>query len=251
MSADHIAIVMAGALSGGFVAGLAGFGTGLVAVGIWLHALPPAVAASLVVICSVVSQLQTIPTVWRYIRPRHVLPFIIPGLIGVPVGTRLLTDLNPDTFRFCIGILLLGFSVFSLLCGRGLKVKWDGRIADGTVGLAAGVLGGLAGLSGPLPTMWAAIRGWDKDQRRSLFQAFNLSILLAALLSHAMTGHLTAEVGWAVIAALPGTLIGAWLGSRVYLRLTDQHFHTIILCLLAFSGMTLLWGSWRAFCLGT
>jgi uncharacterized membrane protein YfcA len=243
MSTGHIIIVIVGALSGGFVSGLAGFGTGLVAMGIWLHALPPAVAAALVVICSVVSQLQTIPTVWHAIRPRRVLPFVIPGLIGVPIGTQLLGLLDPSAFRVSMGVLLLGFSTFCLICGPGLKIPWGGRIADGIVGLAGGVLGGLAGLSGPLPTMWAAIRGWGKDERRSLFQTFNLTILLAALLSYALTGHLTAEVGWAASAALPGTLAGAWLGSRVYRRLADRHFHNVILGLLAFSGLTLLWAS--------
>ena len=49
----------------GFVAGLAGFGTGLTALGIWLHVMPPPVAASLVVVCSVAAQVQTIPVIWR------------------------------------------------------------------------------------------------------------------------------------------------------------------------------------------
>src|SRR5580658_5429748 len=136
MSTGHIIIVIVGALSGGFVSGLAGFGTGLVAMGIWLHALPPAVAAALVVICSVVSQLQTIPTVWHAIRPRRVLPFVIPGLIGVPIGTQLLGLLDPSAFRVSMGVLLLGFSTFCLICGPGLKIPWGGRIADGIVGLA-------------------------------------------------------------------------------------------------------------------
>nr|WP_283949747.1 sulfite exporter TauE/SafE family protein [Limobrevibacterium gyesilva] len=103
---------MFGALSGGFVSGLAEFGTGLVAMGIWLHALPPVVAASIVVICSVVSQVQTIPTVWHAIQPSRVLPFVLPGLIGVPIGTQLLSCLDPNTFRFGMGIFLLCFSAF-------------------------------------------------------------------------------------------------------------------------------------------
>ena len=164
---DTILVVMAGALAGGFVAGLAGFGTGLVALGIWLHVLPPVAAASLVVICSVVSQLQTIPVVWHAIAPRRVLPFVIPGLIGVPVGTALLTRLDPASFRFGMGLFLLGYSLFSLVWGKGLAIAWGGRAADGAVGLAGGVLGGLAGLSGPLPTVWAALRGWGKDERRA------------------------------------------------------------------------------------
>jgi uncharacterized membrane protein YfcA len=188
--------------------------------------------------------LQTIPGIWHAIQPRRVLPFIIPGLIGVPFGTQLLAYLDPNAFRFGMGVLLLCFSIVSLVAGGGLKVRWGGRIADGIIGFAGGLLGGLAGLSGPMPTMWAAVRGWGKDERRGVFQAFNLSILLAALLSHALTGHLTAAVGWALIAALPGTLAGSWLGSRVYRRLSDRHFHNTILILLAVSGLTLLWAGW-------
>ncbi len=34
-------LIFVGALAGGFVSGLAGFGTGLMALGIWLYVLPP------------------------------------------------------------------------------------------------------------------------------------------------------------------------------------------------------------------
>ena len=40
-----------GALAGGFVSGLAGFGTALMALGIWLYVVPPSVAVPLVLIC--------------------------------------------------------------------------------------------------------------------------------------------------------------------------------------------------------
>jgi hypothetical protein len=57
--------------------------------------------------------------------------------------------------------------------------------------------------------MWTAIRGWGKHESRAVFQAFNLTVLSIALLSHAFAGLLTAEVGWALLAALPGTITGA------------------------------------------
>jgi uncharacterized membrane protein YfcA len=243
VTAEQILLVTAGALAGGFVSGLAGFGTGLVAIGIWLYAVSPAVAVSLAVICSVMSQVQTIPAIWHAVRPRRVLPFIVPGLIGVPLGIHLLGAVEPPVFKLCVGLLLVGFSTFSLSLGRGLRVTWGGVAADGVVGFAGGVLGGLAGLSGPLPTMWASLRGWGKDERRSLIQAFNLSILMTALVSQAVSGRLTAEVGFAVMASVPGTVVGAWLGTAAYRRLSDRHFHHIILYLLAFSGVTLLWST--------
>jgi hypothetical protein len=56
-------LLLLGAFAGGFVSGLAGFGTGLTALGIWLQVVDPVLAAPLVVICSVVSQGLTLPRV--------------------------------------------------------------------------------------------------------------------------------------------------------------------------------------------
>ena len=74
-------------------------------------------------------------------------------------------------------------------------------------------LGGLAGLSGALPTIWASLRGWTKDERRGVFQVYNLTVLSGALVWHAASGLLTAEVVRMSMLALPGTVIGAWLGA--------------------------------------
>ena len=52
MDAQHVALLLAGALAGGIVNGLTGFGTALTAIGIWIYAIPPTVAASLAIIAS-------------------------------------------------------------------------------------------------------------------------------------------------------------------------------------------------------
>jgi uncharacterized membrane protein YfcA len=238
-----IIIVAAGALLGGFVSGLAGFGTGLVALGIWLHAVSPAQAASLVIICSVVAQMQTIPAIWHAIDFRRIWPMLAAGVLGVPLGVKLLDYINPGSFRLGIGLLLIIFSATMLIGRTGLKIHWGGRTADAAIGLGGGILGGLAGLSGPLPTMWATLRGWSKDQRRGVFQAYNLTVLTVALLTHVAEGRITRDVGWLLLAALPGTLSGAWLGAHAYRRLSDHHFHQVVLGLLGVSGITLIWPS--------
>ena len=56
-------LVFAGALLGGLVNGLTGFGTGMTAVPVWVHGLPAVLASPLVVVCSVVGQLQTLPAI--------------------------------------------------------------------------------------------------------------------------------------------------------------------------------------------
>ena len=233
--------VLAGAFAGGFVSGLAGFGTGLVALGIWLYALQPPAASSLVVICSVISQTATLPMIWHAIDLRRVWPFVGFGLLGVPIGTALLGYLDPAAFKLSMGVLLIAFSSALLLGRRPLNISFGGRWADALIGLAGGILGGLAGLSGPLPTLWASVRGWGKDERRGVFQAFNWTILIAALLVRACSGLITREVGQLVLVAVPGTIIGASLGAWTYRKLSDRRFHEVVLALLFISGALLIW----------
>ena len=240
MSQADILIIMFGALMGGFVSGLAGFGTALSTVGIWLHALDPATAATLTLICSVVAQIQTLPSIWRGINPGRVLPFIVPGLLGVPIGLWALAYVDPVVFKRGAGVFLIAFASFMLLWRGQPAMQWGGRGADAVVGWIGGVLGGMAGLSGALPTLWASLRGWSKDQKRGMFQTFNFSILAAALLAHALSGRVTSALLVPVAVALPGTLLGAWLGVSTYHRLNDRNFSDLVMGLLLLSGATLL-----------
>jgi uncharacterized membrane protein YfcA len=243
MGAEQIAIVFAGALAGGLVNGLTGFGTALTVLGIWLYAIPPAVAATLVILCSAISQLQTLPMIWRTIRWEYVLAFVVPGLLGVPIGTYLLPHIDPRIFKIGIGVFLVAYTGYVLMRRAQMKVAWGGAAADAVVGFAGGILGGIAGLSGVLPVVWTDLRGWSKDHRRGVVQIFNMAILSLALVSHAVSGLLTREVAVAAIAAVPGTIIGARLGAIIYRRIADRSYSRIIMTLLLVSGVILIWTS--------
>jgi uncharacterized protein len=237
----QIILILAGAVTGGLVNGLTGFGTALTALGIWLFALPPTVAATLVIICSVVSQVQTLPLIWRTILWKRVVVFAAPGLIGVPLGTLLLPHIDPHVFKIVVGVLLVGYSGYALLRRAEFKTAWGGHIADGVVGFCGGVLGGLAGVSGAPPVIWTDLRGWTKDQRRGVMQMFNTAILGLALATHAVSGLVTREVTVAAIVALPGTVVAAHAGAFIYRRLADHSYQRVILGLLLISGIILIW----------
>jgi uncharacterized membrane protein YfcA len=244
MGSDQVVLVLLGALAGGTVNGLTGFGTGLTAMGLWLYAISPTTAASLVIICSVVSQFQTLPMIWRTIRWERVLPLVVPGVLGVPIGTWLLPHIEPRFFKIGVGSFLIVYSAYVLARKVEINSAWGGRITDGVVGFGGGVLGGLTGFSGVLPIVWTDVRGWAKEQRRGVVQAFNLSILSLALVSHAISGLLTRQVALVAAIALPGTILGAWLGSLIYRRLADRGYQRVVMMLLLLSGLALIWTSW-------
>ena len=237
------AILLFGALAGGFVSGLAGFGTALMALGIWLHVLPPSIAVPLVLICSVVAQISTLPSIWKTIDFSIIWPFLIAGLIGVPLGTMLIAQADPRVFKLTVGVFLLVFPTALYFQRTEMAITFGGKAADAAIGFAGGILGGLAGLSGPLPILWASLRGWTKAQRRGIFQIFNFSILAASLLVQISTGMVKADVFWLALIAFPGTLIGAWLGARTYHALSDGNFRDVVLGLLFLSGVGLVWSS--------
>ena len=241
LSSVQIILILVGAVAGGLVNGLTGFGTALTALGIWLFALPPTVASTLVIICSVASQLQTLPMIWRTILWKRVFVFVAPGLFGVPIGTLLLPHVDPHVFKIVVGLLLVGYSGYALVRRADFKTAWGGPIADGVVGFTGGVLGGLAGVSGAPPVIWTDLRGWSKAERRGVMQMFNTAILMLALASHAVSGLVTREVLVAAIVALPGTIVAVHAGAFIYRRLADHSYQRVILGLLLISGFILIW----------
>ena len=243
MDTEAYALLFLGALAGGFVSGLAGFGTALMALGIWLYVLPPALAVPLVLICSVVAQTATLPTMWRSFDFTLVWPFIVGGLAGVPVGTMLIAHADPKVFKLGIGLFLLVFPTVLYFNRAPMAIRFGGKWADAGIGFAGGILGSLAGLSGVLPILWASVRGWGKHERRGVFQTFNWTILFAALCLQAATGLVEQKVLWLALLAFPGTLIGAFLGARLYHAMSDRNFSDVVLGLLVVSGIGLVWSS--------
>jgi uncharacterized membrane protein YfcA len=242
MQVAAYALLFLGAIAGGFVSGLAGFGTALMALGIWLYVLPPSIAVPLVLISSVVAQSWTLPSMWRSFDLSLVWPFLIGGLAGVPLGTMLVAQADPNVFKLTVGVFLLVFPTALYFSGP-MAFTFGGRLADGAIGFAGGIMGGLAGLSGPLPILWASIRGWGKHERRGVFQIFNWTVLVAALCLQAASGQVGRQVIWLAVLAFPATVFGTWLGARLYRTLSDRNFTNVVLGLLFLSGLGLVWSS--------
>jgi hypothetical protein len=179
---------------------------------------------------------------WKSFDLTLVWPFLIGGLLGVPIGTMLVAHADPNVFKLTVGILLLVFPT-ALYFSAPMAFEFGGRIADGIIGFIGGILGGLAGLSGPPPILWASVRGWGKDERRGVFQTFNWTVLFVALCLQAASGLVAREVIWLAVLAFPATVLGSWIGARLYHALSDRNFRDVVLGMLFLSGAILVWNS--------
>ena len=107
---------------------------------------------------------------------RHVAPFIIGGAIGVPIGTMLLTSINPEYLRTEVGVLLVLYSIYGLAQPAFKPIK-AGVPADASIGVLNGLFAGVTGLPELIVTIWSQLRGWPKDVQRTVFQP----VMLAAM----------------------------------------------------------------------
>jgi len=125
-----------------------------------------------------------------------------------------------------------------------MAIRFGGRIADAGWDFAGASFGGLAGLSGPLPTLWGACAAGARisGARVPAFQRHRARRIAVACRSP--TVFVKQEVFWLALLALPGTLVGARLGARTYQALERPEFlrRRARACWFL-SGVGLVWSS--------
>ena len=168
------------------------------------------------------------------------LPLLGGALLGIPLGVAVLPHINAAMFKLGFGAMLVLWCPLMLFSQRLPRLTAGGPVADGVVGLGAGVLGGIGGFTGVLPTLWCTLRGMDKDVQRAVIQNFNLATLAITLAAYLATGVVTRPM-WPMIAVVvPALMLPAMLGAKVYVGLSELAFRRIVLSLLTAAGLAML-----------
>lgn len=236
----EIALFCLAAFAAAFVAGLAGFAFGLVAMAIWLHQLSPAQTAMLITFYAIIVQGYAVWKVRHAIKLRRILPMVIGGLIGIPLGVELLRVAPAASMRTGIGLFMIAFSLYSLFKPALAPVKGERPLADGTVSVLSGIVGGATGLAGILPAIWSTLRGWPKDEQRAAFQPVGVTLFVAMAVWLGGTGTIDGATLRLFLIGLPAVLLGTWLGLKLYGRLDEASFRKVVLVVLMISGAALV-----------
>jgi uncharacterized membrane protein YfcA len=235
-----LAIFLLATFAAALVAGLAGFAFGLVAAAAWLHVLTPLQTASLIIAFGLIVQGVAVWKLRHALQWRRLWPFLLGGVLGVPLGVALLSYANPDHMRAGIGTLLIAYSIYALARPKLQPVLAGGAPADAGVGLLNGILGGATGLAGIIVTIWCGVRGWPKDVQRTVFQPTGVAIFAMSAIVLGVNGAVNADTVRLFLIGLPVLLAGTWLGLRLYGRVDEAGFRKLVLALLLISGAALI-----------
>jgi len=235
MDVNTIIFLILGGLAGGFINGFSGTGTALFALVFFLQVLDPLTAVTITAAIAFLSGLQGMYIVrheiWQNLGLS--LRFIIPGLIGVPLGAACLAWVDVAVLRLLVAGFLIIYGAYFGFRKNLPKFDRDTPKTDISVALAGGFLGGLAGLSGALPAIWLSMRPWKKQLTRAVIQPFNVAILFTTVVVSAMNGALTLTTVLAFAIAFPAAMVSVQIGIYAFRQVNDDQFRRtlIILCL--------------------
>jgi len=239
----------------GFISGLVGFGFGLIGASV-LWILPPREGIPLLILLSACSQILSISQLRSSMTPlgewwpKGPAPSIIGGILGVPLGLWVLSNLNSNLLCGLIGVMIMAYSLWMIL--RSSKVRhnplqWTLPRAL-FVGLLGGVIGGCCASPGPAMVIWSSLLGLNKEQQRAVVQPFILAMQLMALLIFALHGGVFSGcLGIIWVCSFIVILIATRLGVIAFRRLSNLGYNRLVMMMLIISGGSLIakgWGVW-------
>ncbi|MGE4243595.1 sulfite exporter TauE/SafE family protein [Ramlibacter sp.] len=237
---DHLLVILAGAAIAAFVQGLSGFGFAMTAISIWAWVLEPRLTATLGVFGALAGQVFTMISTRRGFGWRAVMPFLLGALAGLPLGLWLLPRLDVPMYKAVLGTILVVVCPLMFFAPNLRRITAGGKFADGVAGALGGVMGGLGGSTGVVPTLWCALRGYDKDEQRSIIQNFNLAALAVTFACYVGTGIVTRDMLPLFALVVPAIVLPSLAGRRMYIGIGELAFRKVVLGLLTLAGLMML-----------
>ncbi|HEV2186804.1 MAG TPA: sulfite exporter TauE/SafE family protein [Stellaceae bacterium] len=236
-------LVMAAIFAAAVASSVAGFAFSAICGAILFHLLTkPVDAVEIMMTCSISIQLLSVITLKSSIKMEHLGRFLLGGSFGLPIGIYLLIYITSFLYLKIMGLFLIFYGSYMLL-RRPIVIGRYSAIGDYLAGFFGGVTGGFAAFPGAFVTIWCAVKGWNKDQQRGVYQPFILIMqVLALALLYVVRAVQSPTHGFdpQAIAYVPAALIGTWCGIAVYRRLTERQFAHSVNALLVVSGLGLV-----------
>lgn len=227
-------------LLAGLVKGVIGMGLPTVAMGLLAIVLPPAQAAAILVVPSLVTN------VWQLLAgpsfaalARRLWPMMVGVVVGTVAGAGVLAGNVASLAKIGLGIALMVYAAVGL-AGLRLSVApkhelWAGPLVGATTGLVTGATGVF--VIPAVPYLQAI--GLERDD---LVQALGLSFTVSTIalaLGLLRLDAFAANSAWISLLALVPALLGMQLGQWLRQRIAAATFRRVFFAGLLLLGATL------------
>lgn len=219
-----------------------GFGAGLIAVGLLaliLHAAQDVVVVLMLATLPV--ELVVVLASRKQIRWRGVLLISAGIAVGAPLGAVFLKLGETGVILMFLGIFLILVGLAFVVMPQRGGTKWPAWAAP-PVGVISGFLSGVFGTGGPPLVFYYRLQGLDKSSFRANLMAVFLVITAIRLPCYLVGELITQPRLYSALAVLPAVALGAFLGQRIHLRVSELTFRRMVGAAIMALGLLLLAG---------
>ena len=213
------------------VRGYSGFGFSLLAVTGLSLLYAPADIIPAIFLLEIAASLHLLPSIWKDIHWRSLLPLMAGVLIGLPIGVAALARLPQAPMTLALACFVL---VATLLLWRGFTLKSMPNLwTTVAIGAAAGAANGAFGIAGPPVILFYFASPAGHLAGRASLVFFFLMTDISGFGFLALDKLVTYNSALRALVFLPALLGGVWLGSHSFKGADPERFRRIVLLVLA------------------
>lgn len=209
------------------VAGVIGFGGGMLLIAILPIFLPAAAIVPVHGIVQLASNSSRMAFSWRDVQWRMAPPFLIGSAIGVALFALILLNISTDYIPLAIGLYIL-LNLWSERFARAIRRYENLR----TIGFVQSGLGILVGAPGPLSLAMLAKRLDNPNHVIATTALFVTISHLAKILVFGLIGFSFMEYKNIIFYMLAGSVLGSWAGTRIRTNLNHHKLTLAVKVLL-------------------
>ncbi|HET6168961.1 MAG TPA: sulfite exporter TauE/SafE family protein [Terracidiphilus sp.] len=217
-----------------------GFGEALLAVPLLAFFIPLQVATPLAVLVSITIAAIVVVQDWKKIHFKSTGWLLLPTLLGIPLGLLLLTSTHQSVVKGILSLIIIGFSLYSLIVRTPPELRSDNRAWLLACGFCAGILGGAYGMNGPPLVIYGSMRRWSAQHFRATLQAYFLPASILGMVGYWLDGLWIPAVSRYYLLSLPVMLPAVFLGRAINHRMRREVFMKYVYAGLGGIGVLLL-----------
>lgn len=226
-----------------FVRSAFGFGEALIAVPLLALLIPIEVAAPVAALVSITVAAVVLVQDWRQVNFRSAGRLALASALGTPLGLLLLLAVAEPVVKGLLAVVILAFSLHSLLSPARAFLKNDKWAW--LFGFGAGILGGAYGMNGPPLVVYGTLRQWSPQRFRGTLQGYFLPASIIVMGGYAFAGLWTPAVNRWYLLSLPVILLAILMGRACNQRMNRGRFLLCIHSGLILVGSALLYQAVR------
>lgn len=221
-----------------FIRGVAGFGSGLVAIPALATFMPLPLVVPIIALLDLLASTTHSVGQWRNVQWAEILSLFPFSLVGILVAVLMVKTVDSGALSTLLALFIMGYALFSFLDSNAVgKVS---RIWAAPWGGLGGIVSSMFGTGGPFYVIYLRLRALGKNELRSTIAMILLLDSIARSIGYSIGGLVTSDTLWMLCAGAPLIGLALYAGGTLQKKLKISVFRHLISFLLLASGIALL-----------